>query len=285
MARVFIRASLVNMAENNEGDTPRATEIHSSLVQARDIIVQLLDGVGTSPQNPAVVNNNNPVARGTAGPAAFTYSVPHGRPVERSPQAPSNNRVLEEHRRLFGFSGQNIGERSYARSSAKRSKSGGKNAKITKRATWTHAFVCLSKKRQIYLPSPKERYELKCAGLGEKKISIEIDGTGFEKLYRLLLEEFPLLSNAGGIELMRTGFGQKSKTLEVIPVPFGSSSYSVEYLKDVLMQAKCYVRPIQRDLPKQIVMEDIQDSTTGLYCEVRFYTYYILVLLGTTPSI
>ena len=115
-------------------------------------------------------------------------------------------------------------------------------------ATWTHSFVCLSKKSQFFLPTPQERYQLKCAGLGEKKITIEVDGKGFDTLYEILLEQL----NAGGIDLLRTGFGSKSKTLEVIPVPPGCSTYSVGYLKDVLQQAKCYVRPIQRDLPKEI---------------------------------
>ena len=128
-----------------------------------------------------------------------------------------------------------------------------------RRNAWTHAFVCLRKKSQFCLPSPQERYELKCTGLGEKKITIEMENKGFEELYRVLLEEFPLLSNAGGIDLMRTGFGPNSKTLEVIPVPHGSSTYTIQYLKEVLQQAKCYVRPIQRDLPKPTI--DVTDST------------------------
>ena len=37
------------------------------------------------------------------------------------------------------------------------------------------------------------------------KETIEVDGKGFDALYEVLLEQFPSLSNAGGIELMRTG--------------------------------------------------------------------------------
>ncbi|CAB4005082.1 G2 M phase-specific E3 ubiquitin- ligase-like [Paramuricea clavata] len=96
-------------------------------------------------------------------------------------------------------------------------------------------------------------------GLGEKKITVEIKDKGFEDLYSILLQEFPLLSHAGGIELMRTGFGARSKTLEVIPVPTGSSSYSIQYLKEVLQQAKCYVRPIQKDLPV-VIPHDCQGN-------------------------
>ena len=146
-----------------------------------------------------------------------------------------------------------------------------------KGATWTHTFVCLAKKSQACLPSLQERYELSCAGLGEKKISIEIEGNGFDSLYDLLLEQFLLLMNAGGIELMRTGFGSNSKTLNVIPVLAGRSSYTIAYLKEILKQAKCYVRPIQRDLPKQIRIEDNVDTEIG---EVRLlYLNNIHVLI------
>ena len=58
-------------------------------------------------------------------------------------------------------------------------------------------------------------------------------------MYGILLRELPLLLNAGRVELMQTGFGAKSKTLDVIPVPHGYTDYSIEYLKEVLQQAKC----------------------------------------------
>ncbi|CAB4015979.1 G2 M phase-specific E3 ubiquitin- ligase, partial [Paramuricea clavata] len=173
-----------------------------------------------------------------------------------------HNRALEEHRRLFGFSGQLIVS-STSQSNGKRSRGkGGKNGKSAKKpkvATWTHAFVCLAKRTQVLLLTPRERYELKSAGIGEKKITVEIKDKGFEDLYSIPLQEFPLLSHAGGIELMRTGFAARSKTLEVIPVPTGSSSYSIQYLKEVLQQAKCYVRPIQKDLPV-VIPHDCQGN-------------------------
>ena len=243
------------MTGNERGSLHTATaEIQSSLVQARDIIVQLLDGVGTLPQNLTDTTSNPTVTRAT-------YVVSNEQ--ERA----SNNRAIEEHRHLLGFSGQYIG--STTQSGGKRSRYGGKSAKKTKGATWTHAFVCLSKKSQFSLPSAQEQYKL-CAGLSEKIITIEVDGKGFDILYQILLEEFPLLSNAGGIELMRTSIGSKSKTLEVIPVPVGCSNYSIVYLKDVLQQARCYV--IQRDLPKQISMEGNNIGTE--ISEVRFNQIY-----------
>ncbi len=229
--------------------------IHSSLVRARDIIVQLLAGVATTQQPTTPTTNSQPVATATNTVPNEPYSTV---------STPSNNRAIEEHRRLFGFSGHSVGIN--AQSSGKRSRHGGKSGKKMKIATWTHSFVCLSKKSQFFLPTPQERYQLKCAGLGEKKITIEVDGKGFDTLYEVLLEQFPPLLNAGGIDLLRTGFGSKSKTLEVIPVPPGCSTYSIGYLKDVLQQAKCYVRPIQKDLPKEIPTNE--DSIGALISEV-----------------
>jgi hypothetical protein len=106
----------------------------------------------------------------------------------------TGHRAIEEHRRLFGFSGQSVGN-SNIRSSGKRSRYGGKSgnsakAKTTKGVTWTHAFACLPKKGHVLLPSPQERYELKYAGLGEEKITIEIHRKGFDDLYKMFWTNF-----------------------------------------------------------------------------------------------
>ena len=126
------------------------------------------------------------------------------------------------------------------------------------------------------LPSPQERFELKSAGLGEKKITIQIKDKAYEELYGILLKEFPLLSSAGGIELMQTGFGARSKMLEVIPVPPGYSTYTIEYLRDVLQQAKCYVRPIQKDLPVVKPLDNQSNlNTSANVNEVIVYASYL----------
>ena len=235
--REFARFSLSNMAESNSQNANSANSvsstsqenIQSSLAQTRDIIVQLIDGVTNSPSfgSCTPVLNPSPARNGQQRSVSTNVSTPLITNL--------HNRALEEHRRLFGFSAKSIG--SYAtpssgkRNRGKTGKTGGcKGAKKPKVATWTHAFVCLAKNSQVSLPSPQERYKLKCVGLGEKKITVEVKDSGFEELYNTLLEEFPLLEDVGGIELMRTGFGSKSKTLEVIPTPYGSTTYNIVYL-------------------------------------------------------
>ena len=59
-----------------------------------------------------------------------------------------------------------------------------------------------------------------------------------------ILEKFPKLKDAGGYELLRVG--GRSRLLEVIPIPPGG--YTIDYLKDVVQQAKVYIRPIQANL-------------------------------------
>jgi hypothetical protein len=263
------------MADNQQASSA-ADEIQSSLLQARDLIVQIIDGVSNSPStaNTSTANTSTVRTPNTSTAYSSTVRTPLLSEQQRV-NTPNNtnlhNRALEEHRRLFGFSGQSIVS-STLQSHGKRSRGkGGKNGKSAKKpkvATWTHAFVCLAKRTQVLLLTPRERYELKSAGLGEKKITVEIKDKGFEDLYGILLQEFPLLSHAGGIELMRTGFAARSKTLEVIPVPNGSSSYSIEYLKEVLQQAKCYVRPIQKDLPV-VIPRDCQGNLNTSTNEVR----------------
>ena len=70
----------------------------------------------------------------------------------------SNSRAIDEHRHLFGLSGHSVGIN--VQSSGKQNRNGGKNVKKMKIATWTHSFVCLSKKSQFSLPTPQERYKM-----------------------------------------------------------------------------------------------------------------------------
>eukprot|EP00794_Sanderia_malayensis_P006470 gene6470-7207_t len=56
-------------------------------------------------------------------------------------------------------------------------------------------------KDQIEVPSQQEKRKLFVHDLGEKKLSLPCDGSGVD-LQRCLMEEFPLLENVGGFELM-----------------------------------------------------------------------------------
>ena len=121
-----------------------ADGIQTSLVRARDLIVQIIDGVANSPSIASLSGDILPI-------------TPLQNEQQRVPNVSDNNtnlhnRALEEHRRLFGFSPQFIGcNTSQTGEKRSRGKGGkyGKSSKLPKVATWTHAFICLAKKSQV----------------------------------------------------------------------------------------------------------------------------------------
>ena len=64
------------------------------------------------------------------------------------------------------------------------------------------------------------------------------------------------MHEGGGYELLHKAEGN-TKLLDVIPVPLGG--YTASFLKDIVMQAKVYIHPIQKDLS----LEPGQLSGTG----------------------
>ena len=75
------------------------------------------------------------------------------------------------------------------------------------------------------------------------------------------MDNFPQLKEAGGYELLRVG--TRSRNLELIPIPPGG--YTAQYLKEVVQQAKVYIRPIQADLDVNV------ESQVG--CRVCFFLF------------
>ena len=85
----------------------------------------------------------------------------------------------------------------------------------------------------------KEKYTLKQADLGEKKVVFKLNGD-YAHLEQVLLESFPLLEKAGGFELHQTG-GPYSRKLETIDLKHLTS---VARLKAFVEQARVYIRPV-----------------------------------------
>lgn len=119
-----------------------------------------------------------------------------------------------------------------------------KKSKKVKLSMWEHEFICLASCSQAEPPSAMEKAELIRAGLGPRKLSLFEFGESSE-FHEDIVSAFPPLSNGGGYELMRTKH-KNNHELEVIPPPPGG--YTVEYVKNIVCQAKVYVRPIQRNL-------------------------------------
>lgn len=93
-------------------------------------------------------------------------------------------------------------------------------------------------------PSPMEKAELINAGLGPRKLSLFESGVSWE-FHEEIMSAFPKLSEGGGCELMRT---QPNNNRELCVIPPKSGGYTVEYLKNIVSQAKFFIWPIQKDL-------------------------------------
>ena len=121
----------------------------------------------------------------------------------------------------------------------------GGGSKKKRLPTWTHTFVCLANTDDDTAPGSKYRASLQLAGLGGKRLSVDLYADTRE-LHDDILFNFPKLIDAGGYELLRSSTAGPSKELEIIPQP--GDGYTVEYLKAVAHQAKVFIRPLQQNL-------------------------------------
>lgn len=170
-----------------------------------------------------------------------------------APTAISNTNttvVTSERNRLFNFG--------FRRGSGKRPANQLGKSKKKRLHTWCHDFVCLWSTKSTKPPSSLETANLIRAGLGRKQLTL-FEGDGSQELHAEILNAFPRLREGGGYELMRVAeSGQR--TLTVIPSP--SDGYSVTYLREVLRQAKVYIRPMQKDL----TLEPCDDVSATVSC-------------------
>ena len=153
--------------------------------------------------------------------------------------SPAENRqtnVLQEHRALFGFVPPSGGQ---ARSS-------------------TNSQAKYPKKHVISTPSVQDKIQLGLAELGERKVVFERDGD-LRHVHEKLYDEFSQLSDCGGYEILCTNAGLR----ELMSIPTPPGGYTVAFLRNVLGQAKGYLRPIQKDLSLAVNEEKV---TLMNYC-------------------
>ena len=118
---------------------------------------------------------------------------------------------------------------------------------------WQHVFVCLSQVGQFIPPDTADRVRLVQAGLGEKRVSCGW-GSGVDELHRELLSAFPRLRSGGGYEFLKIDEASR-RHLSVVPPPAGG--YSPTYLRAVFLQAKVFIRPLQRNLDLAPIEEEV----------------------------
>lgn len=103
-----------------------------------------------------------------------------------------------------------------------------------------------------------EYLQLKNAGLGEKKIILNVEDGALDVDLKLK-EVFPKLELAGGYCLMRTF--ERARTLTQMNGP-----YSCERIREAMGQGKIIIRPLQCDL-------SMEQVTQANYSEVKMDNY------------
>ena len=159
-------------------------------------------------------------------------------PPEFEPQTiakPKKLSVYEEHRRLFGYQPS----KTCSKIPKKSLKPKNKAQKI---ALWTKDVVCLRDRTQDTSPNTEEKIELAQLSLS-KKLVFPAEGDAAE-VHDIILSNFPILSECGGYTLMRTA--DNSRSLVAVEGPDGGTT--VPFLKDILRQARLYIRPLQSDI-------------------------------------
>ena len=85
--------------------------------------------------------------------------------------------------------------------------------------------------------------ELARDGLGLGEVNFHHDGDAGH-IHKVLMETFPQLNSCGGYTLCRLSDNSHS----LIEIDYPAKGLSVPYLKDILNQAKLYIRPLQSDI-------------------------------------
>ena len=95
-------------------------------------------------------------------------------------------------------------------------------------------------------PSTKEKIELAQLNLGLRKLVFSAEGDA-NHIHDVICMSFPILKECGGYTLMCVS--ENSCDLVAIEGPDGG--VTVTFLKDILRQAKLYIRPLQCDIPEE----------------------------------
>ena len=124
------------------------------------------------------------------------------------------------------------------------------SSKKAKKCAWKHRFVCLAWRDQQRIPTTDtEKDDLLEAGLGEKVVFFPSHEATGEELKEILYSEFPKLREGGGFQLCKC-IPNSRNLEELTPV----SCSSVAILKERVVSARTYIRPLQRDLDMDAVL-------------------------------
>lgn len=192
--------------------------------------------------------------------------------------------VLRERNRLFNFG---FRRRETVTGKRPRKATGAvEKSKKKKLNMWSHDFVCLASTTAHKPPSSLETADLIRAGLGRKQLALFETDDGCD-VHSEIMNAFPRLKDGGGYELLRIGESGQRVLHVIPPLPEG---YTVSYLKEVVRNAKIYVRPLQKDLSLNPEPQFVAKSVglTLMRCksiEILTFLYCRIVLLKSALSV
>lgn len=111
---------------------------------------------------------------------------------------------------------------------------------------WKKECICLKDSEQEIKPSSEEKIKLAKIGLGLHKLVFEANGNA-EHVHNTILDKFPVLEYCGGYSLLQ--LASNSHNFIEIDSPEGGTT--VPFLRDVLNQAKLYIRPLQHTIDEE----------------------------------
>lgn len=122
----------------------------------------------------------------------------------------------------------------------------------------------LSNVNESSTPTREHLDDLKCGGLGKKRIVFNKNGD-HSHFIKKLEEEFPKLkSQNGAIEVLRSAAGGAGNC-PITPIPMGTQGYGIQDLRSSVGSAVLYIKPIQSNLPLDSVMQ-VTDETPKVTC-------------------
>ena len=206
----------------------------SSLRHARRLLYQIVDLVcndeGAGPSDSAGSSPVRPLHAGTS--SRFPPLFPN-----RSQDRTASSSSISEQSRLFGFNSK-AGKRGKQQSV--------KNSVVTnsssKKIMWSRECLCLASSLHDSTPTSREKMLLASNGLGIKRLDFCRDAKS-EEIDAVVLAAFPKLIGLG-YEFLITD--RKSSRLVVIATP--AEGMTITYLKDIVLQSKLYIRPINGDV-------------------------------------
>ena len=120
--------------------------------------------------------------------------------------------------------------------------------KKQKVSIWKKESFCFSFCGQILKPTVSDELQLRRLGLGNKRLEFDANGDAVH-VHKVIITAYPPLQNTGGYTLLRLD----GKRLIVIDDEI--NGVDVVFLRQILKQAKLYIRPLQRDILSKDVIQ------------------------------